>query len=445
MIEQLGDFVIKSKLATGGMGTLYLAWQQSLQRDVVVKVLSRAYAHDDEFIARFQHEARSAASLQHPNIIQIYFVGEQDGQHYIAMEYVNGSNLKDYVRDRIRLSVVETLDIIIKTADALDCAANAGIIHRDIKPENIMVTPQGRVKVTDFGLAKCLSATSSHTRAGKILGTVNYMAPEQGLGKETDSRSDIYSLGTVFFELLVGRPPFSGDHPTSIIYMHVYEPPPPVSTINRSTPPQIEELILKMMAKEPENRHQGTRELLDDLEAVRESCGLPVPARRRNLTPSAPDTPTSFEAPIMNPRVPQALVIDPDSDGTRAMARELSDMGFSVLVARDGLQALDMWRTIEPALVVMETDIPKLSGLALLEERRCRHMPGAVLIASARREPDLIRRTAELGAGGYLLKPFSNNRLRERAQSVLPKHVKNKLHAHSTPTRTDLDAAVLPD
>lgn len=414
-LERLGDYTLREKIAEGGMGSVYLAWQESLQREVCVKVLKDTLGSDHGFVERFVREARHAASLDHPNIIQIHFVGEEQDKHYFAMEYVRGEDLKQHVRKNSRLSVVESLDIIIKVADALACAAEAGIIHRDIKPENIMVTPHGRVKVTDFGLAKSyVGDTTGLTQPGRVLGTVNYMSPEQGLGKEVDSRSDIYSLGVVFFELLAGRPPFKGDHPTSIIYMHVYEPPPPIRQVNRSVPVEIEQLLMRMMSKDPEDRPADPTTLISELEAVRKECGL-QPMNRREPTPDE----ATERVLAVNQGAPLCLVVEDDEDVSDLTEQVLNRMNLNVICAKDGIEGLTMWRTYHPDLVLLDLMMPNLSGLAVLEERRQQRLEGKVLVISALQDWHTIQRTAQQFVDGYLLKPYLPSSLEAKVRELL--------------------------
>ncbi|MBN2712599.1 MAG: protein kinase [Planctomycetes bacterium] len=418
MLKKLGDFTIKRKIAEGGMGTVYLATQESLQRDVAVKVLKDKFADDQAFVNRFIREARSAAALVHPNIIQIHYVGNDSDINYFAMEYVDGENLRDHIRHKIRLSIAESLDIIIKVTDALALAADRDMIHRDIKPENIMITSEGRVKVTDFGLAKCmLSDSSAITEAGKVLGSVNYMAPEQGLGKEIDTRADIYSLGTVFFELLAGRPPFKGDHPTSVIYMHVYEAPPPVTFFNKGVPPEIEAIIIKMMAKEPDNRPQNANELLGMLEEIRESCGLRPSKGRSSQTIKSMNT-TAQQHLI--PGAPRVLIIDDDQTINELYKNVIHSMGCNVIIARDGIQGLDLWRKTKPDLVILDITMPNLSGLAVLEERDSEQLSGSVIVATASADWKTIKRVSSKKVSGYLLKPFELKVFRQRIIELLP-------------------------
>ncbi len=416
MLEAMGDFRILRKIADGGMGTVYLARQESLNRNVALKVLHCVQDEEDSYIRRFLREAQSAAGLLHPNIIQIHAVGEEQGNHYFAMEYVNGRNLKQYLNDHQILSLREATDIVIKTADALQCAEKAGLVHRDIKPENIMITEEGHIKVTDFGLAKFAAGQNQITRPGKIMGTVNYMAPEQALGKPVDIRSDIYSLGAVYFQLLTGRPPFVGDHPTSIMYMHIYEPRPKVRFYNRSVPVAIEKTILRMMDRDPALRQQNTAELLDNLEEVRDLYASHHGTRR---LPKSQETETQV-LPGKDGTLPQVLVVDDDLSVTDLCGQILRRAGYEIVVAHDGVEALEIWRSQRPDLVILDLNLPRLGGLAVLTEWQGGGLSGKVLVMSGRHDRKTVDAVADSHASGYLLKPFSPTQLRRRVGELLP-------------------------
>jgi serine/threonine protein kinase/tetratricopeptide (TPR) repeat protein len=266
-LRQLGDFELERKVGQGGMGEVWLARQLSLDRPVAVKVLPRSLATQENFIERFQREAKAAASLVHPNVIQIYAYGIDEGTPYFAMEYVEGEDLQQRMR-RSQLDWAEIVDMMIGVGSALSIAHEKGIIHRDIKPSNVMLDKTGLVKVMDFGLAKATSGgpeAKSLTSAGLIMGTPNYLSPEQGRGDPLDGRSDLYSLGIVFYELLTGSLPFRADTPAGLIFKHVYEPPPPPLDVNPDLPPFLVEMTLKLLEKDPDDRYSNSGEFLADL------------------------------------------------------------------------------------------------------------------------------------------------------------------------------------
>jgi len=273
---QLGEYIIEERIGSGGMGQVYRARQPSLDRMVALKVLPRSTAQSAEHVERFYREARNAAKLIHPNIVQIYTVGEDKGVPYFAMEYVIGEDLDRRLQRGEKFSIQETLGIVTSVAMALACAEEHGIVHRDIKPGNIMIDSHGVVKVTDFGLAKAVKVLDTEiTQAGFIVGTPTYMAPEQAEGREVDVRTDIYSLGVVFYELLCGRPPFKSDDPATMIYMHVHKAPDPPRTLQPEIPEEVERVCLKCLAKKPEERFQSSAELLAELVRLRDTVKIP--------------------------------------------------------------------------------------------------------------------------------------------------------------------------
>src|SRR5882757_7452962 len=267
--KKLRDFFILRRLGRGAMAEVYLAQQLSLGRQVALKVLNAELAHDPNYVRRFDHEARAAAALVHGGIIQIYEVGQEDGIHYIAQEYVAGRNLGEVIRGSGSLTPQLTLDILRQTTAALAKASAEGIVHRDIKPENIMLARSGEVKVTDFGLARVAGDGGANlTQVGVTMGTPLYMSPEQIEGRPLDSRSDIYSLGVTAYYMLAGEPPFSGDSPLSVAVQHLNQPPPPLVDSRPGIPPRLSQLVERMMAKKPGDRFTDPGALLYELHAL---------------------------------------------------------------------------------------------------------------------------------------------------------------------------------
>jgi serine/threonine-protein kinase len=264
MIGQLlgNRYEIVAKLGSGGMAHVYRARCTVLNRIVTVKVLREELAEDRDFVRRFQMEAQAVALLSHPNIVSIYDVGEEKGIPYLVMEYVEGENLKEIIRKRGALTPTETVNIGIQVCAALEHAHSKGIIHRDIKPHNILVTPSGRVKVTDFGLARFLSVPSATmTQSGTVMGSVHYFSPEQAQGEEANVQSDIYSLGAVLYEAISGHVPYQGDNPVSIALKHLQGEPPSLRSENPSVPQQLEQIIFKAMAREQRMRFASAKEM----------------------------------------------------------------------------------------------------------------------------------------------------------------------------------------
>ncbi|ONK23280.1 serine/threonine protein kinase [Bacillus sp. VT-16-64] len=271
-----GRYKIIKVIGGGGMANVYLAHDMILDRDVAVKVLRLDFADEDEFIRRFQREAQSATSLAHSNIVNIYDVGEEGNIYYIVMEYVDGMTLKQYIQQNHPISVEKTLDIMQQLTSGLSHAHYNHIIHRDIKPQNILIDHEGTVKITDFGIAMALSATSiTHTNA--VLGSVHYLSPEQARGGMATKKSDIYSLGIVMFELLTGRLPFFGESAVSIALKHLQSETPSPRRWNPDIPQSVENIVLKATAKDPFLRYNNVDEMEKDLETALDPDRLQEP------------------------------------------------------------------------------------------------------------------------------------------------------------------------
>jgi beta-lactam-binding protein with PASTA domain/predicted Ser/Thr protein kinase len=260
-------------LGHGGMAEVYLAADTRLGRDVAVKVLRSDLARDPTFLSRFRREAQAAASLNHPMIVAVYDTGQDNGVTpplpYIVMEYIKGQTLREVLQSEGRITPQRASEIVAEVCAALEYSHRAGIIHRDIKPGNVMLTGDGAVKVMDFGIARAIAATTSTvTATAAVMGTAQYLSPEQARGENVDARSDLYSAGVLFYELLTGRPPFTGDSPVAIAYQHVREDPAPPSTSEPDLPPDLDAVVLKALAKNPDNRYQSAQEMRDDLERV---------------------------------------------------------------------------------------------------------------------------------------------------------------------------------
>lgn len=259
-----GRYKVLEMIGGGGMANVYLAHDMILDRDVAVKMLRLDFVNDDEFIRRFHREAQSATSLVHPNIVSIYDVGEEQDLYYIVMEYVEGQTLKQYIQQHSPIDIEKTLDIMKQLTSAISNAHQNHIIHRDIKPHNILLDKDGNVKITDFGIAMALSATSI-TQTNSVLGSVHYLSPEQARGGMANKKSDIYSLGIVMFELLTGRLPFSGESAVSIALKHLQSETPSVRRWNPVIPQSVENIVLKATAKDPFHRYSSVEEVEADL------------------------------------------------------------------------------------------------------------------------------------------------------------------------------------
>jgi eukaryotic-like serine/threonine-protein kinase len=276
-----GRYELDGVVGRGGMAEVYRARDIRLDRIVAIKTLRADLARDQIFQARFRREAQSAASLNHPNIVAVYDTGEDMATGvpvpYIVMEYVDGRTVRDLLQDGHRLLPERSLEIIDGVLRALDYSHQAGIVHRDIKPGNVMVTRNGDVKVMDFGIARAMSdAQATMTQTAQVIGTAQYLSPEQARGERVDSRSDLYSTGCLLYELLTGRPPFTGDSPVAIAYQHVREDPIPPSRVDPDVPAWADAIVLKAMAKSPADRYQTAGDMRADLQ--RAASGLPVAA-----------------------------------------------------------------------------------------------------------------------------------------------------------------------
>ncbi len=302
----LGDrYEILEKIGTGGMSDVYKAKDHKLNRPVAVKVLKQEFSENANFVSKFRAEAQAAAGMMHPNIVNVYDVGEEGGTQYIVMELVEGITLKKYIEKKSRLSVKEATSIAIQVSMGIEAAHNNHIIHRDIKPQNIMISKDGKVKVTDFGIAK---AVSSNTITSNVMGSVHYTSPEQARGGYSDEKSDIYSLGVTLYEMLTGRVPFNGETTVAIAIKHIQEPMPSPRTYVGDIPISVEQIVLKCTQKSPDRRYQNMQELIDDL--------------KRSL---------------MTPDVDFVKLTDPDEDAaTRAISEdELSEVKNRVRVREE--------------------------------------------------------------------------------------------------------------
>src|SRR5579862_457791 len=261
-------------IARGGMAEVYRARDRLLDRPVALKVLFPELSVDRAFVERFRREAQAAAKLSHPNIVPVFDWGEDTGSYFIVMEFVDGRPLSAVLRETGPLDPARAAGITTQVAAALASAHRHGVVHRDIKPGNVLITNDGQVKVTDFGIARAVNTEESLTQTGAVMGTATYFSPEQAEGIGVDARSDIYSLGVVLFEMLTGRPPFLGDTPVSVASKHVRDHPPMPRDINPAIPPTFEAVIMKCMAKSAEHRYQTADELRSDLVRFREGRGV---------------------------------------------------------------------------------------------------------------------------------------------------------------------------
>jgi eukaryotic-like serine/threonine-protein kinase len=262
-----GRYRVLSRLGAGGMADVYCAEDTHLGRQVALKVLYRRFAQDDEFVERFKREAQSAAGLTHPNVVNVFDRGEHDGTYYIAMEYLPGHTLKEVIGERGVLDQESVIDIGIQILRAASFAHRRGVVHRDLKPHNVMLDDSGNAKVTDFGIAR--AGASEMTEAGSIMGTAQYLSPEQAQGQPTTPQSDLYSVGIMLYELLTGRLPFDGESAVAIAVQHLNDPPPPISSLRPDVAPELEAAVMRALAKDPAARWADADEFIRALEGAR--------------------------------------------------------------------------------------------------------------------------------------------------------------------------------
>src|SRR2546426_7892933 len=303
-----GRYRILRKLGTGGMANVYLAEDEVLGRRVAIKILNDRHAGDDQFVERFRREAKNAASLSHPNIVSIYDRGEAEGTYYIAMEYLDGRSLKELIVARGPAPVPVAVDYARQILAAIRFAHRHGIVHRDIKPHNVLVDGEGRLKVTDFGIAR--AGASQMTEAGSIIGTAQYLSPEQAKGAPVDQTSDLYSVGVVLYELLTGVVPFSGDTPVEIAMKHLSTVPEAPSTKRADVPRDLDLVVMRALAKDPSERYQSAEEMDADLRRINRGVAIsPVTEEAATAIisrPPAVPTITEITARVPRPPVPQA-------------------------------------------------------------------------------------------------------------------------------------------
>src|SRR5215207_8637117 len=283
-------YELEQKIGEGGMARVYRGRDLRLNRRVAIKVLHSHFASDANFLQRFHHEAQAAANLRHPNIVDVYDVGQDADTHYIVMEYVAGSDLKALLMRNSALPVEQAVYVGECVANGLDAAHRVGMVHRDVKPQNFIVGEQGQVKITDFGIAKS-SLSTALTETGVTFGTADYISPEQARGQTATPRSDIYSLGVTLYETLTNRLPFSGDSSIGVAMQHVSADPPPPRMYNPRIPPQLEALVLRTLSKEPAQRPATGREfarLLQNYRNVGEQDTVVGPVAPRPAQPSSP-------------------------------------------------------------------------------------------------------------------------------------------------------------
>jgi len=381
-------------IGSGGMAIVYKGVDTLLQRRVAVKVLREGFASDPAFLARFQREARAAANLEHPNVVTVYDVGQDGDRHYIVMEYVDGQDLKTLIRQKGCLSVDEALDFAIQVCAGVGHAHKTGVIHCDIKSQNVLVTRDGRVKVTDFGIARALSEAGL-TESETVWGSPLYFSPEQAAGEPPSPASDVYSIGVVMYEMLAGLPPFQAEKPAALALMHMREEPPPLAARHPQVPPQLEWIIRKVLAKEPSARYRTADQLAYVLEEYRE--------RGEQMTGWQPAAPSRL--PSAPPPVGYAAEAEPPPASGAALNRLTWVLGVVAFIAVVGLiplwwsvnraysalpslpptPASTLWVTSTPTVQLIP--VPSVVGGAVDDARRVVEQAGLRFVLEERYEP----------------------------------------------------------
>lgn len=333
--KTIGKYRLVEPLGRGGMAEVYKAYQPGLDRYVAVKLMHSFLAEDKDFLARFQREAKLVASLRHPNIVQVHDFDTEGGMYFMVMEYIDGETLKSRLQNLEEkdqwISIDEAIRIILSVGSALKYAHRMGMVHRDVKPANVMIDKQGSVILTDFGIAKIFAggAGTQLTASGAMVGTPSYMSPEQGLGQAGDERSDIYSLGVMLYQMVTARLPFEADTPLAVVLKHVNEPPPPPRQVNPETPEIVERIIVKALAKNPDERYQHVGDMLNDLKRAMGMTldetptdtmrGRALPAGATSVgTGAITPYPTSARTAVGKPSVPTVVGQEPGAAARRA-------------------------------------------------------------------------------------------------------------------------------
>ena len=422
-----GRYRIVRKLGTGGMADVYLAEDQELGRRVAIKILNDRHAADDQFVERFRREAKNAAGLSHPNIVSVYDRGTAEGTYYIAMEYLDGRSLKELIIGRGPAPVRTAVEYARQVLAAVGFAHRHGIVHRDIKPHNVLVAgDEGRLKVTDFGIAR--SGASQMTEVGSIIGTAQYLSPEQARGSPVDQTSDLYSVGVVLYELLTGQVPFTGDTPLEIAMKHLSEVPKPPSELRPEVPHDLDLVVLRALAKDPDDRYQTAEEMDKDLERV--LSGMPVGAETAEAATAVLSGAGAAAAPtsvITRPTRPVTPRPGPPGgtppagyygyEGPPRRRRPIWPWVLSVLLlCAAGAAAWFAYTKIQDQLNKSKpVAVPQLGGL--------REGLAVQKVRAANLDPNVIRETSDTVEKGVVISQSPNAGVRVAKNSTVDIHV----------------------
>jgi eukaryotic-like serine/threonine-protein kinase len=350
-------YLILRRIGSGGMADVYCAEDTHLGRQVALKVLHRRFAQDQEFVERFRREASAAAGLQHPNVVGVFDRGRHDGTYYIAMEHLPGRTLKEIVTTEAPLEQARVVDIGMQILQAAGFAHRHGVIHRDFKPHNVIMDDNGAVKVTDFGIAR--AGASEMTETGSIMGTAQYLSPEQAQGHAVTAASDLYSIGVMLYEMLAGRLPFEGDSAVSVALKHLSEPPPPISQFRPDVSPALESVVMAALAKDPAHRWQSADDFAEGLQAAGTQLAHGVTAQDTAAFAPVPVPVTEVPPPVLPP--PPG---EPEHEGGRRWPWfaiglfTVALVGFLIYLAVAGLTAADT------------KEVPRVVGKQLLQARQ---------------------------------------------------------------------------
>ena len=371
-MEQIfGDrYEVQGRIGVGGMAEVWRGYDRTLNRTVAIKTLLPQFARDASFVDRFRREAQAAARLNHPGIVSVYDSGTDGETPYIVMQFIEGRTLADYLASGKTIPPMKAAQVAKEIAEALAAAHAEGVIHRDIKPANVMVTREGKVLVMDFGIARLISGPETAPQTSAVLGTASYLSPEQAQGQSVDARSDIYALGVVLYEMLTGRPPFTGDSPMAIAYKQVNATPEAPSSVNPDVPPELDAVVMRALSKNPANRYQTGQEFADDLER----------ARTGGQVMATPLLPAAGEATQVISRPQPTSVLPPQQDepgsSRKAWAGALVAILIMALLAAGAYLAINMLTGGDGGELVT---VPDLTGLTKLEAQQKLDGEGLIL------------------------------------------------------------------